>query len=81
METREIQIGDVIEQFNGTGSSDRSTEKTYTIISVTKTLAKSQTKRFKRIAEKWRPDGDYSVTHLDERRWSVNSYRLQIKKD
>jgi RNase H-fold protein (predicted Holliday junction resolvase) len=81
MDTKEIQVGDVIEQFNCTGSSDRSTIQTYEIISVTKTLAKSRHKKFKRIAEQWKGDGDYSVTHVDERKWSVNAYRLQIKKE
>ncbi len=81
METRELQIGDVVEQFNCTGTSDRSTTKTYEIISVTKTLAKSKFHKFKRIAEKWTNSDSYSVTHMDERKWSVNAYRLQIKNE
>jgi len=81
MDTRELQIGDVVEQYNCTGSSDRATTRTYEIISVTKTLAKSTHHKFKRIAEKWTGGNTYSVTHVDERKWSVNAYRLQIKNE
>lgn len=81
METRELQIGDVVEQYNSTGSSKRETTRTYEIISVTKTLAKSKFHKFKRVAEKWSGSDTYSVTHVDERKWSVNAYRLQIKNE
>lgn len=77
MNTKEIQVGDVIEEYNFTGSSDRATERTYDIISVTKTLAKSHSKRFKRTAEQWQTDEEYLVKHVDERKWSVLGYRLQ----
>jgi len=76
MNTKEIQIGDVIEMFNCTGSSDRATERTYIIDRVTKTLAKSGEMRFNRVAEQWQKDGEYLVKHVDERRWSVNGHRL-----
>lgn len=61
--TKEIQVGDVIEEFNCTGSSDRVTTHSYTITDVTKTLAKSNGFRFKRTAEQWNVGCEYSVKH------------------
>jgi hypothetical protein len=81
MNTREVQVGDVIEEYNLSGSSDRETLRTFQIISVTKTLAKSKNMRFSRIAEQWRDDSDYIVKYMEARRWSVYGYRLQIKKE
>lgn len=73
----ELQIGDVIEQYNSTGSSNRETTKIYTIIAVTKTLAKSDYRRFKRQIENY--SGAEFVECLDDGKWSVNGYRLQKK--
>lgn len=73
----ELQIGDVIEQYNSTGSSNRETTKTYNIIVVTKTLAKSDYRRFKRQTEMI--CGVECVNCVDDGRWSVNGYRLQKK--
>lgn len=77
MKTKLLEIGDIVEQYNCTGSSVRSVINEYKIISVTKTLAKSESKRFKRVAEEWHDGHCYSVTHIDERKWSVLAYRLK----
>jgi len=77
--TKELEIGDIIEEFNFTGSSNRATLKTYEIISVTKTLAKSSGHRFKRTAELWGSEESYSVTMLDKSKWAVTGHRLQNK--
>jgi len=79
----ELQIGDVIEEFNYTGSSDRATLKTYIVESVTKTIAKSGQRRFKRIIENYTSNGIeyFPVRKLDNASGiSVLAHRLQIKK-
>lgn len=78
--TKELEIGDIIEEFNCTGSSDRKTIRTYEIISVTKTLAKSHGERFKRTAELWNNNEQYHVSILDKNKWSVLAHRLQNKE-
>jgi hypothetical protein len=51
MKDNKLEIGDIVEEFNCTGSSDRKTERTYIIDSVTKTIAKCRGFRFKRLTE------------------------------
>lgn len=79
IEYYDIQVGDIIEEYNCTGSSDRATEKEYEIISVTKTLAKTTYKRFKRSAENWNNNG-FSVKCIDDSKWSVRGYRIKGKQ-
>ena len=70
-----LQIGDIIEEFNCTGSSDRKCIKTYEITSVTKTLAKTDGGwRFNRTAELW--GNEMSVRMLDRNKYSVLAHRL-----
>ena len=72
-----LQIGDIIEEFHYTGSSDRKCVKTYEITSVTKTLAKADGgHRFNRIAELG--NIEWSVHMLDRNKYSVLAHRLQI---
>lgn len=74
----ELQVGDIIEEFNCTGSSNRETTKTYEIVEVTKTLAKSSNGfRFKRLTEKW--SDEIAVKKLEMNKWSVLAHRLQKK--
>ena len=73
-----LQVGDIIEEFNCTGSSNRECIKTYKITSVTKTLAKTDGGyRFNRNAELW--GNVISVKMLDRNKWSVLAHRLHKK--
>ena len=72
----EIQINDIIEQFNCAGSSDRATEKTFVIISVTKTTAKTTYHKFKRNTE---TQGTEERVFEFSSSWGTKSFRLQKK--